>query len=385
VVFLRRYEELDSLRGLAALSVMFGHLLSVFSSNKWTMMIEYGPLRSMVAASEAVSLFFILSGFVLVLPFLSGKTIIYSSYFLKRAIRIYSPFIAVILLSFLASHLLYSGNVDSLSDWFNKRWGEPFDPILIFQHLLLIGDYNNDVYSPVIWSLIHEMRISIIFPFIAWFIIRNGFKNNILFMLLVILISILLKTITNSDSSTSLASTIYYSHMFIVGALIAKHKDIVVEKAMKINKRYLILALSFFLYIYTKPSFALNFIFPNGLNIFHRAVIDNIFVVIGGSLLIFSSLSYKNVSKILLNKPFIFLGKISYSLYLYHCLVLLTLIHVFSEIVPISFILITTITLSILFSYLSYKYIEIPSIKLGRKLAGNISTKKRDRSVTKVS
>ncbi len=63
----QRYEELDSLRGLAALSVFFSHMYLMFNESMVsTFLFEYGPFRAFIAGSEAVILFFVLSGFVLV-------------------------------------------------------------------------------------------------------------------------------------------------------------------------------------------------------------------------------------------------------------------------------------------------------------------------------
>ena len=50
-----------------------------------------------------------------------------------------------------------------LSEWFNRSWTIESSPSLIAQHILLVGKYNTDAYNGVIWSLVHEMRISIIF------------------------------------------------------------------------------------------------------------------------------------------------------------------------------------------------------------------------------
>ena len=93
-----RYEELDSLRGLAAISVFFGHILLVFNAIPITnLLFEYGPLRAAVAGSEAVTLFFVLSGFVLSLPFYNNGTFNYGKYVVKRIFRIYIPYLIAIL------------------------------------------------------------------------------------------------------------------------------------------------------------------------------------------------------------------------------------------------------------------------------------------------
>ena len=64
----RRLRELDSLRGLAAITVVFHHF-SRICSPQIIHVLDRTPLRLLVAGHQAVILFFLLSGFVLTLPF----------------------------------------------------------------------------------------------------------------------------------------------------------------------------------------------------------------------------------------------------------------------------------------------------------------------------
>jgi peptidoglycan/LPS O-acetylase OafA/YrhL len=96
----QRFEELDSLRGLAALAVFFGHMYLVFNENLISkLLFEFGPLRIAVAGSEAVTFFFVLSGFVLSLPFYSNRQPNYRHFVIRRVCRIYIPYIIAILVA----------------------------------------------------------------------------------------------------------------------------------------------------------------------------------------------------------------------------------------------------------------------------------------------
>jgi peptidoglycan/LPS O-acetylase OafA/YrhL len=99
-----RVTQLDGLRGIAALVVVACHVLStlpgigsVFSDRSVglsgaAMWAIFSPLHVLWNGTPAVHLFFVLSGFVLVLPFSRpGVTRSWASYYAKRLLRLYLP------------------------------------------------------------------------------------------------------------------------------------------------------------------------------------------------------------------------------------------------------------------------------------------------------
>lgn len=72
---IKRIGELDSIRGLAALIVLFHHMYQDLNNNTRfpPIIFRYSPLRVLTNGHASVIMFFILSGFVLSLPFLKGK------------------------------------------------------------------------------------------------------------------------------------------------------------------------------------------------------------------------------------------------------------------------------------------------------------------------
>lgn len=94
----QRYQQLDALRGLAALAVVFHHCLLIPSSFDYSMLAHIlmsSPLGIVRAGSEAVNLFFVLSGFVLALQ-LNDSDMNYSQYLTRRVCRIWIPYICAI-------------------------------------------------------------------------------------------------------------------------------------------------------------------------------------------------------------------------------------------------------------------------------------------------
>lgn len=192
-----RLVALDSLRGMAALSVMFCHLVLVIpgvliavnsshpSSSSLLNLVTYTPLHIFWLGSESVLFFFVLSGFVLALPFLQTKTpATLSAYFTKRIFRIYPPYIVAIIIAILASTFFYRGNIPELSNWFNTQWQAGIDWKLVAQHFLLIGSFDFTRFDGPIWSLVIEMRISLLFPLIMWLVCRLDWQTSLLTALL---------------------------------------------------------------------------------------------------------------------------------------------------------------------------------------------------------
>ncbi len=88
----RRFYELDSLRGVAALTVVLHHFSRICPEN-FTHLLIRTPLRLLLAGDQAVILFFLLSGFVLTLPYKKNTSLSYGPFLLRRVCRIYLPYL----------------------------------------------------------------------------------------------------------------------------------------------------------------------------------------------------------------------------------------------------------------------------------------------------
>ncbi|WP_424768356.1 acyltransferase family protein [Paenibacillus sp. sgz302251] len=378
-----RYEELDSLRGLAALSVFFSHMLLIFKGSLFsTLLFEYGPLRFMVAGSEAVTLFFVLSGFVLSLPFYSNKKSNYITYAIKRFCRIYVPYIAAIMISLLFWNMFYSGKISSFSDWFNVNWSYPLNISSLINHLLLIKTFTSNLNN-VVWSLVHEMRISLIFPFIMFLLVRMNLKQTIGMGVLLSVLSLIYATVTNAPFiGTELYATVHYTSIFILGALLAKYRYSITSKLLNIQTKFKICLLSFgfIFYLYAHPSFILNIVF-HGFNPYYRTVIDSWFTAFGASIIIVFSISSARFAHVLKNKAINYIGKISYSLYLTHLVVLFSCIHLLHGVIPTWAICLVVLVLTFVMSSSMYYLVERPSMKLGKNISRILSLNSKHKTI----
>src|ERR1700733_3820300 len=95
-----RLYALDSLRGIAAVVVMLRHLLIAVPETvqaQLPLWVTLNPLRIFLNSYFAVTLFFVLSGYVLAPPFFAKARPLYFPFIIKRLCRIYLPFVFAIL------------------------------------------------------------------------------------------------------------------------------------------------------------------------------------------------------------------------------------------------------------------------------------------------
>lgn len=357
----KRYHELDSLRGVAAMTVVIHHYLLIFPSLfpyskiaestplKW---LAFSPLHIFWAGYEAVILFFILSGFVLSLPYIGGRKMHYQPFLIKRIFRIYVPYLVSILLAIALKSFFWHGETGGLSLWvLETRFSVSAQSFL--QHLILIGDLSSPSdLNPVIWSLRPEMQMSILFPIILW-------VGNFFYWPAAILAGLALSW---SGYAFERLEIMRYILMFILGSLIARHRGSLVARFQKLPG-----ILRMFLFCTGVMGYCSRWLFYGWFSQ-HRFGRDCL-VALGASLFIVIALSAGKVRDLLLTRALLFLGKISYSLYLYHAIVLLTFLGIWHGKVPLAFLLpaafVTTLGISALFYYA----VEKPSVNLAAKLS----------------
>ena len=183
-----RISAFDSIRGIAAFIVVIHHcfltrpVYSDFFFSGWktpaagfvSTIFLYTPARIVWAGYEAVTLFYVLSGFVLALPWLQGRAPEYSQFALRRMCRLYIPYVAAIAAAGLLNTVLFQhAYVSGASVWVNEdTWTHPVTLSVIFDHLAVIGHHYT--IDGVTHTLIWEIRISLLFPLIILPIRRWG-------------------------------------------------------------------------------------------------------------------------------------------------------------------------------------------------------------------
>jgi peptidoglycan/LPS O-acetylase OafA/YrhL len=361
-----RFFELDSIRGLAALLVLVSHLEMVWS--------YVNPAGSEIGVSivnltlafgpEAVILFFVLSGFVLSLPAVNGRPQTYPTFITRRIFRIYIPYLAALAIAVAGAYWLHGRT--PVIGWPSPPSSERVDWHLVGQHILFLGFYNTDQFDIPIWSLVYEMRISLIFPLLCGFVLR--FKSGWSFAIAagLTIVAITLDKFT-FEVAPGLADTFQYAGLFLFGIFLARERSRL--GAWFQHRRW-------FGRVLIGVAFLLLFLFggaplnrSTGHLLHSKICISHWITAFGAGGLMIISMNSASCKRVLHWPPIHFLGQISYSLYLWHFVVLLYCVHLLYGKVSLWVILGLTFILSIFVSWLSYRFIELPSMNLGRRLS----------------
>jgi peptidoglycan/LPS O-acetylase OafA/YrhL len=384
-----RYPALDSLRGIAALIVILSHchlILPETAHAQLPLWISFTPLRLLFSSYASVILFFVLSGYVLSFPFMKNQPIIYMAYLARRFCRIYLPFAATIL--FAATLYFYCPTPanNQGSTWFHNSWNhEPISLTAILRHLLMTGKDNDMWLDGVIWSLVYELRISIICPFV--FLATKRIRHSLVAATLLYMAAVTTIIITGNgesmqhgrDFAGSFLLVLRFIPFFMIGATLARHNTKIKEwlnrKAPSTQFAILLIAITAF----TLPPEIHNTRIKESLPLLdHIGIIK--FVVefilgIASSVIIISARNMKTFSNILLYAPIHWLGKVSYSLYLIHLPIFFFLFSLLLGKIDFTYIAALVITTSLLAAALFHSLIETPSIHLGHVMAKHLKNR----------
>ncbi|MFC5701777.1 acyltransferase family protein [Cohnella faecalis] len=375
---MERLDQLDSMRGLAAATVLIGHCLGVYSvfwvdtygqaQYGLVNLLKFTPLSIVIAGHEAVVFFFVLSGFVLMLPFLSAKPFSYGTFVARRFLRIYLPYYGAILLALLIRSLLAQPDTNVYSEWIGLQWQSSLTWELLVQHLFLIGDFDSNSLNPVIWSLVHEMRISLVFPLLALIALRWNWKAAValvpaLSLLGYVFVYLSFHSPPRIESVFQALDSMQYVSFFLAGALLAKYRTNAVRwwKRKSLLFKAALVGLGWVAYTYAYT------VLP-GQSAIHKSFMNEFATMLGALIAILAAIGSARSRKLLLWQPIRRLGQMSYSLYLYHFIILMALLWIVPHSIPLPLVLAAIVVLSLAAAYASYRWVELPSIRWGKSL-----------------
>jgi peptidoglycan/LPS O-acetylase OafA/YrhL len=377
---MKRIDALDSLRGLAAVSVVINHVLICYPAflalndkrpvehHTITDILTYSPLHVIWAGSQAVLLFFILSGFVLALPFVSRTAPSYGAFIVRRICRIYLPYVAALIIAVVAISTITVEPVPG-AGWFpGTYWQARITSDSVVGYLLMTGLPHHMAIDPVVWSLVHEMRVSLIFPLL--FVLASAMPaplRVIGFFAFSVVCTIVVSQMPHPDTGgptslyllRSLLLTGRYLWLFVLGIELARYRGEIVNLTASLSNvmRVAIFGVAVCLYLsnWLVPGIAETaWVYPSG---------------VGAALFIILILTSPGAQRVLVSSPLLMIGRWSYSLYLFHPIVLLTLIYGLHRYLPLTAILVMVPVVSIGLAGVMYRTIEQPAIRLGRYLS----------------
>lgn len=375
---------LDGLRGLAAFIVVIHHLVLAFypalyngdpeqshTSSNLEIYFANSPLNLVYAGNFSVCIFFVLSGFVLSFKYFSTKNneIIVSSA-IRRYFRLLLPVFFSIFLSFVLMKIsLYHNNEAATLSfspwWLGSFWN--FEPSFIGMLIeSFYGVFFNEeiTYNPVLWTIQIEL-----------------FGSFLVFLFLLIFGKYKFRWIIYTLLFIALWNTYYLG--FLLGMFLSDlyfSKDI----KLKVFKLNLLIKAALFItslylgsYPYSNTDDTIYSILPK------FAFSTEFYHIIGAFLLIIFVLESKRTQRMLNNKVCIYLGKISFSMYLIHLLVIGTFSSAFfvflhSHLQYSLAVLITSlvsILIILIVSYPIYKYIDLKGIKISKIISNFILSK----------
>jgi peptidoglycan/LPS O-acetylase OafA/YrhL len=309
-VFLR-IKELDGLRGIASAQVVMSHG-AIFPA----------MIGTAIDGASAVILFFVLSGFVLSAPYFAGLEFRLTDFYVRRVFRIYPAAIASLVFATML------GFRTDLADF-------------IHQAALIWPGQSYTSTNNVLWSLVIEMRMSIVMP--AIILLLSGRRYSALLGVTFLIIAARIQPDLR-----------FWIPVFGIGAVLARALPYLSGRLPQ-SISWAIFALSIAGYFAAA--------FHPGVTSYPAYVA----LVASSSVgLIFCAIEIPSVRHLLISRAAIMLGSLSYGIYLFHYP-----IYKFFNGLDGRHALVVFLTVGCTFGIASicYGLIEKPMIKIGRALA----------------
>ena len=358
-----RLPQLDALRGLAALSVFWYHAFGLLPARPGILkFILSTPFGVCLNGRAAVLLFFVLSGFVLNLKYAEAAEYPQfwkSDFIVRRIFRIYPIFLVTILLTFFIKAMFFDPT-QAYSIYpvgFAKEWKVPYSSSDVARLLSLVWPGLKQEINPPVWSLIEEMRISLIFPAIILVINRWPRKfPNMLALIAAYALGFLVPQ----------ASTIRYFPHFVLGAICAQHFTSVSGWL-----RRQVLSVRAFWFLVAFGLYGASTMVPNlPLWSLRSKFLMEQAVGLGAAGIIVFCAALASPVGFMGSKPFRFIGATSYSFYLSHTMFLYGFSFVLlksTQSYAVTCLLLLGVTYFV--SYLLFRFVEMPMNRVGHNWA----------------
>lgn len=353
-----RLIELDSLRGIAALIVVLHHAYLALPGLPdwvhWT--LDATPLRLIGAGRPAVIFFFVLSGYVLTRALaaqegrepgsvMNGPA--WASYAAQRAVRLGLPVLASLLISAALQAAIWqaplpAGTPDLIGA---ATWAKMWSWKSFTEQALLLSAGNGFQLNPVLWSLVHEWRISLLLPFVLFF------RGRLALLMAVALLGAGIARLAGMpEGDVTLGSSLLKTFAASAGFLpaFAAGAALALGRVPKLDPTQAIAA---------------------GIAVLVMAMAAHDYGVILASVLLILLAQRDGPFAAQLRRPaLVWLGRISFSLYLIHMPLLAATNHLLRDQRVPELAALIAVALSFPAAALMYRWVEMPAHRLARRL-----------------
>lgn len=323
--------SLESIRGLAAFIVVLWHFMWAFfpavvngpayaQHGGWNLLLYQTPLGVIFAGNFSVVIFFVLSGFVLTYRFMAGQQKSLFPAAIKRYVRLMPVvYVAIFIGYFLMAWGAIAGHAAgqlSGSQWLASEYFAFTPSFTDALYQALIGVFQSPAshgsYDPVLWTIYYELLGSFLIFGLAS-LARGHNRRWLLYLVAAVVFS----------------GTYFVG--FIVGLAIADtyaNRRELFTRVGKLPLVYKLLALGAALAVAGYPSgigapadfgpyYKALTLFPNDV-----ALSRTLLQLFAAIIIITLALGWARFGRLLERKPLVWLGKVSYSLYASHLVII---------------------------------------------------------------
>ena len=384
----KRLASLDGLRGVAALVVVVFHLVvstpragAVWALQNTTpvstteFVLHYTPLRLLWAGSESVVVFYVLSGFVLTLPFVKGRGVPWRLFYPRRLVRLYLPAIASLVFAWGTARLVHRSLITSGSPWLNDHASRPTGLTQVLFGSSLMAGWGS--LNTSLWSLRWEVAFSMLLPAFLFLAARPPWPA--------LAVRSALPALAARSALPALAKAaavvtacflipfcgffypdVVYIAVFPLGVLMATHAD----RLQRIGER--LRPVAWWLLLTVAVLLLVNSWLVAGIDPQSRLRWAWISIAsVGAALLVFAAAYWPAARAVLGSRPVRWLGGISFSLYLVQEPIVVGLAFATRGQLPLWLMLISGVPLSVLAGWVFHLMVERPSHRLARRIGAS--------------
>ena len=373
-----RVSALDGLRGLAALVVVLDHLVLAtsirvnaaylgqadperFSPAWWAVRT---PLHALWNGKGAVLVFFVLSGFALAAGTAGGRRLRLAAYYPQRVTRLFVPVAGALALALLVAPLIPAAPPAGATEWLGWHTDPPTVSGVLSNAAMIFGTAGWQ-FTAVLWSMQWEAWFSLLLPaFLALAWLARDWRAS----LAVAVAALMLVALSRGRTYLE------FMPVFVLGVLLAFHANAVAALGRRLSSRR---ALRWGLPVAAAVLLSAPWWIPVGSLPFRlqdpvtRAA--PAVATLGAALVVLIPLTIARAERFLSSPAMQSLGKRSFSLYLVHETVIVTLTFVLGGAPAFPLLVVLAIPLVVVVTEGFYRLVEAPSHRASRrigKLAG---------------